>query len=338
VEFTDDGIYRWIFEGAPAGNLALNAVVGREPTELGTDPLSYDEMRPGCFDPKARLEDMDEDGVDVQALFPNFAGFGGTVFFKATDKALALECVKAYNDFVLDEWYGAAPERFIPLVIMPFWDVDAMVTEVRRTAAKGARGVSFIESPHTLGLPSFHGDHWTPFLAEVEAAEIPLCLHFGSGGAPSSAPDANLVVLIALFGLNSMAATTDLLLSPVFHRHPSLKVALSEGGIGWMPYIIEHVDTAWERHRWYNDVNRDVRPSDLFRDHIYGCFIADEYGIESRHRIGVDNIMFESDYPHSDSLWPNSRKRLAVALADVPDDEAIKIAGTNARRLFRFPG
>jgi predicted TIM-barrel fold metal-dependent hydrolase len=338
IIYDDAGVQQWLFEGAPAGNLALNAVAGKDPTELGIDPVTFDEMRPGCFDPKVRLDDMDADGVEAQANFPNFPGFAGTVFFRADDKALALECVKAYNDFVLDEWCAAAPERFIPIVLTPFWDVDEMVKEVRRTADKGARAISFVETPHTLGLPSFHTDHWDPFLAEAAAAELPLCLHFGSGGAPAVAPDANLVVLIALFGMNSIGTTVDLLLSPVFHKFPGLKVALSEGGIGWMPYAIERVDSSWERHRWYNDVNRDVRPSELFAKHIFGCFITDDAGIEARHRIGVDNIMFESDYPHSDSMWPNSRSRLETALAAVPDDEAVKIAETNARRLFRFPG
>ncbi|MCU1375196.1 MAG: amidohydrolase [Actinomycetia bacterium] len=337
VVYNDQGVQQWLFEGAPAGNLALNAVAGKDPTELGMDPVTFDEMRPGCFDPKVRLDDMDTDGVWGQANFPNFPGFAGTVLSLAKDKALAVECVKAYNDFVLDEWCPAAPDRFIPIVLTPFWDVEESAKEVRRTAAKGARAISFVETPHTLGLPSWHSDHWDPLLAEAEAAEMPLCLHFGSGGAPTVAADANLVVLIALFGMNSIATTVDLLLSPVFHKFPSLKVALSEGGIGWMPYAIERVDSSWERHRWYNDVNRDVRPSELFAEHIFGCFIQDEAGIEARHRIGVGNIMFESDYPHSDSMWPNSRARLEASLASVPDDEAVMIAETNARRLFRFP-
>ena len=104
--------------------------------------------------------------------------------------------------------------------------------------------------------------------------------------------------------MNSQFATIDLLLSPTFHKFPGLKVALSEGGIGWMPYILERIDYTWERHRYYTGCNPDVRPSELFRDHIFGCFISDDAGLDMRHLIGVDNIMFESDYPHSDSNWP----------------------------------
>ena len=166
---------------------------------------------------------------------------------------------------------------------------------------------------------------------------MPLCMHFGTGGAPDVAPDANFAVAIALFGMNSQFTTVDLLLSPVFHKFPRLRVALSEGGIGWMPYVIERLDHTWERHRWYTGVNKDVRPSDLFRDHIFGCFISDDAGIEIRHLIGVDNLMFEGDYPHSDSNFPASRKKLEEVLRDVPDDEAQAIAEDNARRVFNFP-
>jgi predicted TIM-barrel fold metal-dependent hydrolase len=144
-------------------------------------------------------------------------------------------------------------------------------------------------------------------------------------------------VAISLFGLNSMSATAELLLSPVFHKFPNLKIALSEGGIGWMPYMLERIDYVWERHRWYNQVDREVRPSELFRDHLYGCFISDLAGIHSRHLIGVDNIMFESDYPHSDSNWPHTRKLLESALAEVPDEEAWKMVEWNARKLYHFP-
>jgi predicted TIM-barrel fold metal-dependent hydrolase len=130
---------------------------------------------------------------------------------------------------------------------------------------------------------------------------------------------------------------TDLLLSPTFHKLPRLRVALAEGGIGWMPWLLERIDYTWERHRHYTGCNPHVRPSDLFRQHIFGRFISDDTGIAVRHRIGIDNIMFESGYPHSDSNWPSSRTVLEKMLADVPDDEARKIAEDDTRRVFNFP-
>jgi predicted TIM-barrel fold metal-dependent hydrolase len=127
-----------------------------------------------------------------------------------------------------------------------------------------------------------------------------------------------------------------MLFSPVFHRHPRLKVVLAEGGIGWIPYILERADYTWERHRWYQDIDKETRPSDLFRKHFWGCFIDDEHGVRSRELIGVDRITFEVDYPHSDSNWPNTRKRAAEVFADVPDDEVRQIVELNTRALFHF--
>ncbi len=334
---TDDGRQLWRFEDTQHANIGLNAVAGKDPLDFGMDPVRYDEMLPGCYDVKARLGDMDVDGVHAQMCFPSFPGFAGSTFFAAKDKDLALACLCAWNDFILDEWCAAAPDRFIPMVIVPLWDPVAAAAEIARTAAKGAKSVSFTEAPQNLGLPSFHTDHWDPFLAACQDADMPLCLHFGTGGAPVVAKDANFAIVIALFGTNSQAATIDLLLSRVFHTFPRLRVALSEGGIGWMPYVLERTDYTWERHRWYTGVNTAVRPSDLFREHIFGCFIADEAGVETRHLIGVDNIMWEGDYPHSDSNWPASRAKLEGVLAGVPDAEAQKIAEHNARRVFNFP-
>lgn len=327
----------WLFEGQVMPNIGLNAVVGKDPKDFGMDPVRFDEMAPGCYEIGARLADMDTDGVHVQLCFPTFPGFAGGTFLRAEDKELGAACVSAWNDFILDEWCAAAPDRFIPMILIPFWDVEASVAEIQRTAAKGAKAIAFSEAPHRLGLPSYHSDHWDPLLAAAQDTEMPLCLHFGSGGAPDVAADANFAVAIALFGMNSQFTTVDLLFSPVFHKFPRLKVALSEGGIGWMPYVVERLDYVWDRHRWYTGVNKDVRPSELFKEHIFGCFIADEAGVQMRDLIGVPNLMFESDYPHSDCNFPVSRKKLEDVLLDVPDADARAIAEDNARRVFNFP-
>lgn len=333
----EGGTQLWSFDGKQMPTIGLNAVAGKDPKDFGLDPVRFDEMLPGCYDVAARIADMDLDGVHAQMCFPSFPGFAGSTFYAASDKELANACVSAWNDFIIDEWCAAAPGRFIPMVMVPYWDVDAAVAEVQRTAATGAKAITFTEAPHRLGLPSFHSDHWDPFLAAAQDADLPLCMHFGTGGAPDVAPDANFAVAIALFGMNSQFTTIDLLLSPVFHKFPRLRVALSEGGIGWIPYVLERADYTWERHRWYTGVNTEVRPSELFRDHVFGCFIADHAGVQMRELAGVDNLMFEGDYPHSDSNYPNSRKLLAEVLLDVPDDEARKIAEDNARRVFNFP-
>ncbi len=333
----DQGRDVWMFENRPHYNIGLNAVAGKDRADYGIDPVGYDGMREGCYDITARIKDMDADGVHAQLCFPTFPGFAGSTLFAAEDKDLANACVSAWNDWILDEWCAGAPGRQIPLALVPYWDADACVTEIERVAARGSRGISFIEAPHNAGLPSFHTDHWDGVFAAAAAADMPLCMHFGSGGAPSIAPGGPFTAAIALFALNSQSTLVEMVNSRMFEKSPNLKVALSEGGIGWMPYLLERVDYVWDRHRLYTGMADSRKPSDIFRDHIFGCFISDEAGVANIDRIGEDNVMFESDYPHSDSNWPNARKLLEETLANVPDDRARKIAETNARRLYNFP-
>jgi len=167
---------------------------------------------------------------------------------------------------------------------------------------------------------------------------MPLCMHFGtSGNVPRPGPDSPFAVSISLMAVNSMATASDLMFSPVFHKFQSLKIALSEGGVGWIPYLLERADYTWERHQFYTEIDRTARPSELFKKHFWGCFIEDNFGLESRYAIGVDRMTWEGDYPHSDSNWPNSRKRASEVLADIPDDEVEMIVETNARRMLNFP-
>lgn len=345
-----EGRHLWSYDGQILPTIGLNAVAGKPPEEWGMDPVRYEDMIPGCYDPVARIADMDLDGVQAALCFPSFPGFGGSTFFRGQDKELALLCVKAWNDFYIDEWCATAPERYIPLAILPVWDIDETVAEAERIAAKGARTVSFPDSPVPMGLPSFHSDHWDGLWQICSDARMPVSLHFGSGSfvpgfsysalanSPTPAlPDAPFAVAITLFSTNLMWTTVDLLFSGKLQKFPDLQFSLSEGGIGWVPYILERADYVWERHRYYQPIDFDTRPSDLFRSHFYGCFIDDEHGLENRYTIGVDRITLEIDFPHSDSNWPNSRKRAAEVLAGVPDEECALIVEENARRMLRFP-
>ncbi len=327
----------WTFEGRRYPQIGLNAVAGKEPSQYGTEPVRYEDMIPGCYDPAERVKDMDLDGVHAAMCYPSFPGFAGRVFLQADDHELALLCVQAWNDFSIQEWGASAPGRFIPLAMLPVWNTDLCIEEINRVAAMGARAITFPENPVPLGLPSFHTDHWDSVFSAAEDAGLPICLHFGSSShVPGFAQDAPFAVSIALYSTNLMATTTDLLFSGLLQRHPRLKIVLAEGGIGWIPYILERCDYVWERHRWYQDIDRVTRPSDLFRRHFYGCFIDDNFGLQVRDTIGVDNITFEVDYPHSDSQWPNSRRYAAKAFEGVPDDQVHRIVELNTRKLFRF--
>ncbi|MCW2717321.1 amidohydrolase family protein [Pseudonocardia sp.] len=313
-------------------------MAGKKPEEFGAEPTRYDEMIPGCYDPKARLVDMDIDGVWGALCFPSFPRFAGTIFLQGEDRELAALCVQAWNDYMLDEWCATAPDRFIPLVILPLWDVKACVAEIHRTAAKGAKAIAFPENPVPLGLPSFHTDHWDRVLAAAEETGMPLCLHFGTSGKPPiTAPEAPMAVMIALFGCNSMYATADLLFSPVLHNHPNLKIGLSEGGIGWMPYMLERLDTTWERHRSTRTSTRTRAPPT--------CSASTCTAASSTTGSVWRTATTSASTTSPGSATTRTRTRTGPRAAptrprcspDVPDDEVHKIVELNTRSLYNFP-
>jgi predicted TIM-barrel fold metal-dependent hydrolase len=331
------GVDVWEYAGTRTEQHGLSTVAGQRFDEISNTPVSFDEMRPGSYDPVARLADMDEDGVHAQLGFPSFARFAGHRFLEGDDRELARLCVEAYNDFLFDEWCAAAPDRFIPMVVVPLWDPQLAAAEIRRTAALGARAVAFSENPTLLGLPSWQTDHWDPLFAAAEEAELPLCLHIGSSTHMiDHSADSPYPVHVAVVGCNSMVAAADLVFSPVFDKFPALKVVMSEGGAGWVPYALERMDRAWERHRHHSGSRLHVAPSEVFKRNIYLCVIGDDHAVQMRHTFGVDHLLWESDYPHLDTTWPHTRKLLEAAMVDVPDDEASMIAETNARDVFRF--
>ena len=174
----------WQYEGRIYPYIGLNAVAGKKPEEYGIEPVRYDDMIPGCYDPKARVADMDIDGVQAMTCFPSFPRFAGAVFAEGEDKELALLCSKAWNDFHIDEWAATAPDRFVPVAMLPFWDLEESIKELHRVAEKGAKTVTFPDLPDKLGLPSLHSDHWDPLWSAFEDTDLVLAQHFGSGGFP----------------------------------------------------------------------------------------------------------------------------------------------------------
>ncbi|MGH8986459.1 MAG: amidohydrolase family protein [Acidimicrobiia bacterium] len=336
----DDGTDVWLYEGREIPNIGLNAVAGRPPEEYGMEPTSFDEIREGCYDIHARVRDMDANGVLGSMCFSSFPNLCGQLFARSKDKDAALAIVRAYNDWHVDDWCGTYPGRFIPLALPPLWDPQAMADEVRRMAAKGCHAVSFSENPAKLRLPSFHDDHWDPFWAACSDEGTIVCLHIGSSSQlVITADDAPIDVLISLQPVNIVQAAADLLWSPVLRKFPELRVSLSEGGIGWIPYFHERVDWIYTRHHaWTGQDFGGKLPSEVFRERIVTCFIDDAAGLEQRHHVGVETICWESDYPHSDSTWPTSPEYVMKSFeaAGVPDDEIDAITHGNAMRHFRF--
>ncbi len=338
VERRPDGSDAWVFNGAVIPNIGLNAVAGRPKEEYGVEPTAFDEMRPGCFDVHERIKDMDAGGVLGSMNFPSFPGFSGRLFAACEDKSLALAVLQAYNDWHIDEWCGAYPGRFIPMALPVLWDPELAAAEVRRVAAKGCHSITFTENPATLGYPSFHAEHWDPLWKAVCDEGVVVSIHLGSSGQLSvTAPDAPVDVMITLQPMNICQAAADLLWSRVLKQYPDIRFALSEGGTGWIPYFLDRLDRTYDMHRaWTGQDFGERLPSDVFRQHFLTCFIADPVGITLRHDIGLDNIAWECDYPHSDSSWPAAPEELARVAADVPDDELARITHENACRWYSF--
>ena len=336
----EDGVERWWFQGVASVSAGLNAVVGWPKEEWGMDPTCFAEMRPGSYDVHERVRDMNFNGVLASMCFPSFVGFSGRFFQEAVDKDLSLVMLRAYNDWHIDEWCGAYPGRFIPLAMAPVWDREAVAAEVRRIAAKGCRAIAMPELPHVQGLPSYHNaDYWGPFFDACCDAEVAMCLHIGQGfGAISMAPDAPIDNRIIVSNQISLLGAQDLLWGPAFKNWPGLKVAWSEGGIGWIPFYLNRCDRHYRNQRWLGHDFGGKLPSEVFREHSLACYISDPSALKVREDIGVDIIAWECDYPHSDSMWPNGPEELLADLdaAGVRDDEIEKITWQNTCRFFHF--
>jgi predicted TIM-barrel fold metal-dependent hydrolase len=333
-----DGREYWVLEGERQPTMGLNAVAGKPPEEWNQEPVRFEDMRPGCYDPAARAADMALDGIVGSVSFPSLPGFAGRVFLQFSDHDLADLCVRAYNDFIFDEWCAAAPQLFVPTIITQLWDPELAAREVERCAARGARAVALPENPYWLGLPSWWSHHWDPLLRVVTEAGLVLAMHGGSSGRFTQAtPDSPFgITIISASGAMGCELIADLMLGRLPQDFPTIKFMLGEMGIGYLPYLLERADFIWEQHGAWAGFG-DRRPSDIFREHFFVCAVNETFGIEQRAKIGVENILWESDYPHSETMWPHSQEAAAKTFAGVPDQEAELITHGNAERLFRFP-
>lgn len=334
----DDGTSAWTYEGAEITNVALNAVAGRPPEEFGMEPTSFDEIRRGTWDIHERVKEMDANGVLGSLNFPSFTGFCGQLFARTADKDVALAMVQAYNDWHIDEWCGTYPGRFIPCPIPAIWDPEIMAAEVRRCAGKGAHAITFSENPHKLGWPSLHADYWDPFWKTCSDHGVVVNMHIGSSSELIvTAPDAPIDVLMTLSPINIVQAAADLVWSPVLRKFPDIKIALSEGGIGWIPYFLERIDHGYKTHKTWTGQNfGDKLPSEVFNEHIITCFINDAFGVENRHHLNLDNVTWECDYPHSDTTWPRSPEVFWESVKGASDDDINRISHLNAMKHYSF--
>jgi len=338
-EPSDDGQLGdwWLYEDKRIPQTRLSAAAGFDRDEVKVTGITYEEMRRGCWDPKARVEDMEMNHTDASLAFPSFPRFCGQTFMEANDKELSDLCVKAYNDWMVEEWCGDSGGRLIPLIIIQLWDAELAAAEVRRNAARGVHAVCFSEIPPYLGLPSIHSDYWEPLFRTCAETQTTICMHIGSSSKmPSTSVDAPAAVGSTLTFGNAMSSMTDWLFSGWLVRLPELRLAYSEGQIGWIPYILERADKVWEDNRAWGGVADIVPepPSSYYYRQIYGCFFDDEHGLDSLAKVGVDNITFETDYPHSDSTWPHTLETAKKLMGHLDSETIWKLVRGNAIRML----
>lgn len=337
---TDDrGVEQWWYGDVRGRNLGLNAVAGKPPEMYNIDASRYDEMRPGCYDVHERVRDMNAGGQLAGLNFPNFTGFSGQVLNQGPDRAVNEIMIRAYNDWHLDEWCGAYPGRFIPCGVLPLFDVELAAAEVRRLAVKGCHAVTFSENPQALNMPSIHSGYWDPLFAACCETETVLCCHLGSSSRSAmSSTDAPAGVNISLSSAASVYTLVDLLWATFWARFPTLKFSLTEGDIGWIPYFLWRCEHVRDRHLGWtqHDFSQTGGPTQIFRDHILVCFIKETVGPELLDHFEIDNVCWESDFPHSDGTWPNAPEELITTLAGIPDEQINRISHENAMRHYHF--
>ena len=333
-----DGTDVWVFEDRQIPNVGLNAVAGRPPEEYGMEPTALNQLRAGCYDVHARIDDMNASGILGSLNFPSVPGFAGELFALQDDKELGRVMTQAYNDWHIDSWCGAYPGRFIPLAIPMMWDPQLLADEVHRVARKGCYAISFSDNPAAKGYPSLHSDHWDPFWRACCDEGTVVCMHIGSGsGINFSEQDSPVEIMIVSTPISLFQCATDLVFSRVLRKFPGLKVALTEGGIGWIPYFLERADYTYKHHHhWTHQDFGDQLPSEVFREHILTCFIDDAAGIRNRDLIGIDTISWECDYPHSDCTWPNAPEILWPSVKDLPDEEIEQITFANSLKNYQY--
>jgi len=337
---TEEGHEVWTLEGRPYFQVGFMCVAGRPREDHRLEPARYDEVRPGCWRIADRIKDMDINGVWASVNFPSgVTGFGGTLFSQLEDRELGLALVRAWNDWLFEAWHGPYPERIVPLGITYLRDPALGAEEIRRNAKRGFTAVTLPEQPHRQGLPPVFDPSWEPIVRACAETGTVLNLHVGSSGFPAMPPGAPALELGAtLFQAMAFESCAEWLWSGWPARHPELKIAMSEGGIAWVAGLIDRVDNLMARSGYgLGWPAKDVTPSECLRRNFWFCMIDDPSTLSTRHAIGVENILCESDYPHGDGTWPDTQAVLARMFAGLPPEEIRLMTHENAARLYRHP-
>jgi predicted TIM-barrel fold metal-dependent hydrolase len=334
----------WVLEGKQISNVGMTAPAGWS-QKFPNGPPTLEDCHPAAYDANARLRYLDEVGIWAQVMYPNVAGFGSQRFLSIVDDELKLICLRAYNDFLRD-WASADPRRLITIMSTPFWDVDATVAEIERSAAAGHRGVLFTGEPQRFGLPFLGDPHWDKLWAAAQAAGLPIHFHIGSGDMTTSFTPER----ISAHGVASTYAYTstelflknglqvaDLLTSGVLPRFPDLKFVSVESGIGWVPFVLEAVDHSYLEARLERDSQWDLMPSEYFARQVYACYWFEKVApTKLLDDIPIDNILFETDFPHPTCLYGNVQETIEAGLANATQEQRRKILWDNSAKLYNI--
>jgi predicted TIM-barrel fold metal-dependent hydrolase len=331
------GDYQWAAMG-------MNASAGW-PEPFPSHPKNMDDAPAAAYDAKARLEYMDSIGVWSQVLYPNVAGFGSQVFLNLGDPELMLDCVRVYNDFLV-EWCSEDPRRLLPVMATPFWDVQASVAEIERCVAMGHRAMLFTGVPQQFDLPYLGDPHWDPIWSTAQDAGISVSFHVGSGdfskGFTQGRIDAHglgavrVALTVELF-LGNAAQVVDLLVSGVLAKFPKLQFVSVESGVGFLPFVLDAADYTWlDGQMWRERPYFDMKPSEYFARQVYGCWFFEDRTLPTTiEAIGPDRLLFETDYPHPVCLYGNVREQIDAALAGQPAAVRQQMLWDNAAKLYK---
>jgi predicted TIM-barrel fold metal-dependent hydrolase len=340
------GNQRWVL-GEKEGMLAnpgMTATAGRG--GFKNPPKNFDEMHPGAYDAKARLKYMDELGIWAMVMYPNVGGFGAQQFLKLNDPELMLTCVQIYNDWQT-EWACADSRRLLPIASIPFWDVAAAAKEVRRCAAMGHRGILFTGEPQYFGQPMLGDPHWNPLWEAACELDLPISFHVGSGDMTEGL----VKTRVATYGLGPAFTAlaidillqngkqvSDLIMSGVLVRYPTIKFVSVESGIGWIPFVLEAMDYQFEGNAVREDHPEfDLMPSEYFARNVFACYWFEQTAPRRLlDKIGADRVLFETDFPHPTSLYGDEvHARIKGGLADCEATVRRKILWDNVQKLYK---
>lgn len=339
IEDDDEGVPYWVVDDARLPIMVSNGAAGRPIEEWTLAPQRFDEFRSGVTNVDQRVRDMDLNGIYASLVFPSIPwGFAGKTLSAMKNREAGLWAVRAYNQWLLEEWCGAHPTRFIPCQLPWLPDPVIAADEIRANAEKGFKAVSFSENPEGLDYPNIYTDHWDPFFQACVDTDTVVNLHVGSSGSivrPSSVSPKD--VMVALFPLNGVMTLIDWIYSGIPLRFPTLKIALSEGGVSWVPMAYERLERAYRQREATKDWTSDLHPVDVARRNFWYTSIEDPTAFQNLELVGADRVTLESDYPHPDTTWPETQTVVRDQLAHLPVDRIKKVAYANAAELYRHP-